>query len=529
MTARWIGDAASMARGLPIPGPRGDRMIADLWELQRMSMSDSTVSHSATAETPTRGARSQGLVLAFLCIAGFMTFLDVSIVNVSLPTIERELKITETTLQYVVTAYGTVLGGCLLLGGRLADSFGRRRILQAGLILFALASLTAGLSQDVVLLVIARGLQGLGAAFIAPAALSLLANTFPEGPARTRALGVWGGVSGVASVFGVMLGGLLTEGPGWRWIFFINVPIGLAAAALAPVIVPESQDSTQRRSFDVAGAAVLTAGLILLIFTLGQVVNWHWGSVKTVGALVGVVILLSAFVMVERRSRTPLIPLSTFKQKVLRNANLTAVFMLGCLVTLFFFASLYMQQVLGYSPIRTGLAYLPIAVIVSVGAGVSQGLVRKVAAKPVLIVGLVLAAIGMVLLWRLPVHATYPADILPAFLVGGLGLGMAFVPIQVAAFAGVDSASSGLAAGLINTSQEAGGALGVAIAAGVAFSRIPGLTAWAGSNPVRIAQARAEVFHEAFLIGAAFAALGVLVALTLPMMRASEQADTPVG
>jgi EmrB/QacA subfamily drug resistance transporter len=529
MTARWIGDAAPMARGLPIPGPRGDRTIADLWELQRMSMSDSTVSHSATAETPTRGARSQGLVLAFLCIAGFMTFLDVSIVNVSLPTIERELKITETALQYVVTTYGTVLGGCLLLGGRLADSFGRRRILQAGLILFALASLTAGLSQDVVLLVIARGLQGLGAAFIAPAALSLLANTFPEGPARTRALGVWGGISGVASVFGVMLGGLLTEGPGWRWIFFINVPIGLAAAALAPVIVPESQDSTQRRSFDVAGAAVLTAGLILLIFTLGQVVNWHWGSVKTVGALVGVVILLSAFVMVERRSRTPLIPLSTFKQKVMRNANLTAVFMLGCLVTLFFFASLYMQQVLGYPPIRTGLAYLPIAVIVSVGAGISQGLVRKVAAKPVLIVGLVLAAIGMVLLWRLPVHATYPADILPAFLVGGLGLGMAFVPIQVAAFAGVDSASSGLAAGLINTSQEAGGALGVAIAAGVAFSRIPGLTAWAGSNPVRIAQARADVFHEAFLIGAAFAALGVLVALTLPMMRASEQADTPVG
>jgi EmrB/QacA subfamily drug resistance transporter len=494
-----------------------------------MSVSDSTVSQSAAAGKPTGGARGPGLVLAFLCIAGFMTFLDVSIVNVSLPTIERELRITETALQYVVTTYGTVLGGFLLLGGRLADTFGRRRVLQAGLIVFALASLTAGLSQTPVLLVVARGLQGLGAALIAPAALSLLANTFAEGPARTRALGIWGGISGVASVAGVILGGLLTEGPGWRWIFFINVPIGLAAAAAAPFIVPESRDPAQRRSFDVAGAAVLTAGLVLLIFTLGQTASWHWGSAKTIGALVGVAILLTAFVMTERRTSTPLIPLSTFKLKVLRNANITAVFMLGTLVTLFFFASLYMQQVLHYSPIRTGLAYVPIAVIVSVGAGISQGLVRKAAAKPVLIAGLVLAAAGMVLLWRLPVHASYPADILPAFLIGGLGLGMAFVPIQVAAFAGVDTANSGLAAGLINTSQEAGGALGVAIAAGIAFSRIPSLTRWAGSNPVRIMQARADVFHEAFLIGAGFAVLGVLVALTLPMMKAPEHDAAPAG
>jgi EmrB/QacA subfamily drug resistance transporter len=494
-----------------------------------MSVSDSTVSQPAAAGKPTGGARSPGLVLAFLCIAGFMTFLDVSIVNVSLPTIERELRITETALQYVVTTYGTVLGGFLLLGGRLADTFGRRRVLQAGLIVFALASLTAGLSQTPVLLVVARGLQGLGAALIAPSALSLLANTFAEGPARTRALGIWGGISGVASVAGVILGGLLTEGPGWRWIFFINVPIGLAAATAAPFIVPESRDPAQRRSFDVAGAAVLTAGLVLLIFTLGQTASWHWGSAKTIGALTGVAILLTTFVMTERRNAAPLIPLSTFKLKVLRNANITAVFMLGTLVTLFFFASLYMQQVLHYSPIRTGLAYVPIAVIVSVGAGISQGLVRKVAAKPVLIVGLVLAAAGMVLLWRLPVHASYPADILPAFLIGGLGLGMAFVPIQVAAFAGVDNANSGLAAGLINTSQEAGGALGVAIAAGIAFSRIPSLTRWAGSNPVRIMQARADVFHEAFLIGAGFAVLGVLVALTLPMMKAPEHDAAPAG
>jgi len=489
-----------------------------------MSISDTAANLSKAADNPVRvNARRPGLILVFLCIAGFMTFLDVSIVNVSLPTIERELKISETTLQYIVTTYGTVLGGCLLLGGRLADSFGRRRILQAGLIVFALASLAAGLSQDAVLLIVARGVQGLGAAFIAPSALSILASTFPEGPERTRALGVWGGLAGIASVVGVMLGGLLTEGPGWRWIFFINVPIGLVAAALAPFIVPEGRDST-RRSFDLAGAVVLTAGLVLLIFALGQTVNWGWGSAKTIGLLLGAVVLLFGFTMIERRTDTPLIPLSTFRLKALRNANLIAICMLGSLVTLFFFASLFMQQVLDYSPIKTGLAYLPIALIVVVGAGVSQGLVKSLAAKPVLIAGLVLATVGLVLLWRVPVHASYPVDVLPAFLVGGLGFGMAFVPIQVAAFSGVREEDSGMAAGLINTSQEAGGALGVAVAASIAFARIPALTRWAGHNPARITQARADVFHEAFIIGAGFALLSVLIAFTLPMMRASEHA-----
>jgi EmrB/QacA subfamily drug resistance transporter len=485
-----------------------------------MSISDSTINRSG-AERPAGGkARHPGVILAFLCVAGFMTFLDVSIVNVSLPTIERELRISETTLQYVVTTYGTVLGGCLLLGGRLADSFGRRRMLQAGLIVFALASLTAGLSHLPAVLVVARGVQGLGAAFIAPSALSLLANTFSEGPERTKALGVWGGISGIASVVGVVLGGLLTEGPGWRWIFFINVPIGLITAALAPFVVPESRDSA-RRGFDVAGAVVLTAGLVLFIFTLGQTVNWGWGSARSIGLLIAAVILLSGFIVVERRASTALIPLSTFRLKVLRNANLIAVCMLGSLVTLFFFASLYMQQVLHYSPVRTGLAYVPIALAVSVGAGVSQNLVKRLAAKPVLIVGLVLATVGLVLLWRLPVHASYPADVLPAFLIGGLGLGLAFVPIQVAAFSGVSPDDSGMAAGLINTSQEAGGAVGVAVAASIAFARIPGLTKWAGHNAARIVQARADVFHEAFIIGAGFALLGVLIAATLPMMRAS--------
>ncbi|WP_344312150.1 MFS transporter [Fodinicola feengrottensis] len=479
-----------------------------------MSMTESTANQVRTARSPS-------LVLAFLCVAGFMTFVDVSIVNVSLPTIERELGITETYLQYVVTAYGTVLGGFLLLGGRLADTFGRRRMLRGGLVGFALASLLAGLAQGPAMLIVARGLQGLGSAFIAPAALSLLTTTFAQGPARTRALGVWGGISGLASVVGVILGGLLTEGPGWRWIFIINVPIGLVAALLAPLVVAESRDPEQRRKFDVAGAVVLTAGLVLLIYTLGQTVSWGWDSAATICCLVAVMVLLTGFVFVERRASAPLIPLSIFRQKVIRGANITAVFMLGTLVTLFFFASLYMQQVLNYSPVTTGLAYLPIAVIISVGAGVSQQLVNKFAAKPVLIVGLVLATSGLLLLWRAPADASYVVDVLPAFLIAGLGLGMAFVPIQVAAFAGVREADSGVAAGLINTSQEAGGALGVAVAATVAFSRVPELVAWAGTDPGRIVQARLSVFHEAFLVGAGLAFAAVLVALTLPMMRAT--------
>jgi EmrB/QacA subfamily drug resistance transporter len=479
-----------------------------------MSITESTAGRPRTARHP-------GLVLAFLCVAGFMTFLDVSIVNVSLPTIERELDISETFLQYVVTAYGTVLGGFLLLGGRLADTFGRRRMLRAGLVVFAVASLMAGVAGDSTMLIVARGLQGLGSAFIAPAALSLLTNTFAEGPARTRALGIWGGISGLASVVGVILGGLLTEGPGWRWIFFINVPIGIAAALLAPLIVAESRDGLRRKNFDVAGAVVLTAGLVLFVYTLGQTVTWGWGSGRTIGCLAAAVVLLAGFVLVERRASTPLVPLSIFKIKAMRTANITAVFMLGTLVTLFFFASLYMQQVLNYSPVTTGLAYIPIALVVSVGAGISQGLVSKVAAKPVLIAGLLLAAVGMLLLWRVPVDASYATDILPAFLIGGLGLGMAFVPIQVAAFTGVQKADAGLAAGLINTSQEAGGALGVAVAATIAFSRVPELVAWAGNDQGRILEARASVFHEAFLIGAGLAVLAVLVALTLPRMRTS--------
>ncbi|MFB9574696.1 MFS transporter [Streptomyces yanii] len=474
-----------------------------------------------------RAVRRPGLILAFLCVAGLMTFLDVTVVNVALPSIEESLHISEAYLQYVVTGYGTVLGGFLLLGGRLADTFGRRRMLRTGLIVFAAASLLAGIAQGATMLITARAVQGLGAAFIAPAALSLLTNTFAEGSERNKALGVWGAMGGLASVAGVILGGLFTEGPGWRWIFFINVPIGLAAAFAAPFILPESRSEERRKSFDTAGAILLTATLVLTIYTLGQTIDVGWLSTRTLGSLAVAAVLLIAFLVVEQRAQSPLIPLSIFRRRVLTMANIVAILLFGTLVTLFFFASLFMQMVLDYSPIRAGLAYAPLALITAVGAGVASKLITRIAAKPVLLTGLALTFIGMLMLWRLPSDSTYVSHVLPAFLVVGLGLGISFVPLQIAAFTGVEKSESGLAAGLIGTSQEAGGALGVAVAATIAFSATRGLEKWAHGDPDLIREARTSVFHHAFVVGAWFAVGAIVIALLLPMMRTSEHDGIP--
>ncbi|SEF47156.1 drug resistance transporter, EmrB/QacA subfamily [Actinacidiphila yanglinensis] len=454
------------------------------------------------------------LILAFLSIAAFMTFLDVSIVNVALPTIEAKLAIPTTQLPYVVTTYGMLLGGFVLLCGRLADTYGRRRTLRIGLTLFALASLVAGLAQNAVMLITARGAQGLGAALIATSALSLLTSNFAEGPARTKALGVWGALSGLASVAGVTLGGVLTDGPGWRWIFFINVPIGLAGALVAPLVVDESRGAGRGASFDVPGALLLTSGLVVLIFTLGRTVDDSGVPAALVtGGFVLAALLLAGFLLVERRAAAPLIPLGVFRRPSLRAANITAVLLLGNVVTLFFFASLFMQQALGYSPMRTGLAYVPLAVVVAVGAGTASQLVTRFAARPVLLAGLALVLGGMLLLWRAPADSSYPTDILPAFLIAGLGLGTAFVPLQVVAFAGVEEGEAGLAAGLINTSQEVGGALGLAVAATFAFRDLDRLTRHAHGVPSLVREARVQVFHDAFLVGAGLVAAGLAVAL----------------
>jgi len=457
-----------------------------------------------------------------------MVFLDVSIVNVALPSIQTSLHVSEATLPYVVTAYGTVLGGFLLFGSRLADAFGRRRLLRIGLAVFGTASLVAGLSTDPTMLFVARGVQGLGSALIAPAALSTLTTTFAEGPERTKALGVWGALTGIASVCGVVFGGLLTQGPGWRWIFFINVPIALAALLSAPAVLPESREGSRRR-FDVAGAVVLTGALLLLIYTLDEAISAGWAEARILGGIAGAVVLLGAFVAVERRADAPLVPFSVFRLPALRSANLATLFLLGCVVTVFFFASLFMQQVLGYSALKTGMAYVPLAVIVAVGAGLASGVVAKVPAKLVLTAGLVMATGGLLMLSRLPGHAGYAADVLPAFLIIGLGMGLAFVPLQIAAQTGVQEHQAGLAAGLINTSQEVGGALGVAVAASIAFSRIADLTRRAHGNAALILEGRTSVFHHAFFVGSCFAAGALLISLVLLRIPAAEADQRPMN
>jgi EmrB/QacA subfamily drug resistance transporter len=459
-------------------------------------------------------------VLAFLSIAQFMVFLDVSIVNVALPSIERGLRISEANLPYVVTLYGTALGGFLLFGSRLADTFGRRRMLRAGLVLFGAASLASGLAHEQALLFAARGAQGLGASLIAPAALSILTTTFTGGAERARALGLWGALTGLASVAGVILGGVLSDGPGWRWIFFINVPVAVIAAATATRVLPES--SGPRRRFDITGAVALTAGLLALIYGLDDAISSGWGSAMVLASLIAAAVFLAAFAAVERRAEAPLVPFAIFRSPTLRYANIASLFMLGAVVTLFFFSSLFMQQVLGYSPLRTGLAYVPIAAIVAVGAGIASNAVAKVPARALLALGLLLVTAGLALMALVPAGASYPARILPPFLMIGLGMGLSFVPLQIAAQAGVPADRAGLAAGLINTSQEAGGALGVAVAATFAFRRVAALTAAAHGIPHLILAARTTVFHDGFAVGTAFAVVALLISVTLlpPIPRA---------
>jgi EmrB/QacA subfamily drug resistance transporter len=452
-------------------------------------------------------------VLAFLCVAQFMVFLDVSIVNVALPAIERGLTISEANLPYVVTLYGTALGGFLLFGSRLADTFGRRRVLRAGLALFGAASLASGLAQDQALLFAARGAQGLGSALIAPAALSVLTTTFTGGTERARALGIWGALTGVASVAGVILGGVLTDGPGWRWIFLVNVPVAVIAVTAAPRVLPESRG--ERRPFDIPGAATLTAGLLALIYGLDDAISRGWHSGVVIASLIAAAVLLAAFTVAERRAVAPLLPIGVFRSATLRYANLGTLFLLGTVVTLFFFASLFMQQVLGYSPMRAGLAYVPLAVVVAVGAGAASSAISRVPAKAILALGLLLVAGGMVLMARMPSDAGYLAQVLPAFLMTGVGMGLSFVPLQIAAQANVPAERAGLAAGLISTSQEVGGALGVAAAATLAFRRVPSLTAAAHGDPRLIEAARTTVFHDGFAAGATFAVIALLISVVL--------------
>ena len=465
--------------------------------------------------------RAKNLALLLLAMTQFVIVIDASIVNVALPSIGSHLHFSHNDLSWVVNAYTLTFGGFLLLGGRLADLLGRRRMFMLGLVVFSLASLGGGLAQSEGWLIVARAVQGLGAAIVSPAALSILTTTFAEGLERNRALGIWGAVAGAGGAVGVLLGGILTSGLSWRWVLFVNVPIGIAAAVMAPRLLVESRSEDESKTFDIPGAVTVTAGLALLVYGVVQAVNDGWGATATLERLAGAVVLIAAFLVIELRSRHPLMPFSIFRLRTLRGANIVGLLIGMSLFSMFFFISLYLQLVLHYSAIETGLAYLPLAVGIILSAGAASQLVTRFGFKSVLIAGLLLIAAGLV--WFSRVHApggSYPADVLGPSLLAAVGLGFAFVPGTIAAVAGIEPHQAGLASGLINTSQQVGGALGLAILATVANSRTQSLL-HAGVHDASIALTKG--FDRAFLVGAGFAIAGAILAAVLISSRDSRE------
>lgn len=406
--------------------------------------------------------------LAVLVAAQFMVVLDIAIVNVALPTIKTDLHFSQESLQWVVTAYSILFGGVLLLGGRMADLLGRRRLFMAGLTLFTVSSLLDGLAWSEGSLISFRAAQGLGAALLAPAALSILTTTFQEGRERNLALGIWGAVSGSGAAAGVLLGGALTSAFSWSWIFFVNVPVGALVLALSPFLLRESRASLGHRHFDVAGAASVTGGLMLLVYALTRASQHGWATATTIGLIGGAAALLATFIVVEVRSSAPLLPLRIFRLRTLSGSNAAALFSGAAIFSQFFLLTLYMQQVLHYSALQTGAAYITFTLTIIVFSGVSQAVVTRVGIRRVLPVGLAVATVALLLYTRLPVHGHYFWDLFPAFLIGGIGMAFVFVPMSIGALAGVGRRDAGVASGLLNTSQQIGGAIGVAIATTIA-------------------------------------------------------------
>ena len=453
-------------------------------------------------------AERRWLALGLLCTAQFVVVLDASIVNVALPSIGKALDFSHENLSWIVNAYVLTFGGFLLLGGRLADHLGRRRVFMFGLVLFALASLVGGFSNSEGMLIAARAVQGLGAAILSPSALSIVTTTFRDGAERNKALGVWGAVAGSGGAAGVLLGGVLTDGLGWEWVLWVNVPIGLGAALLAPTLVAESRSESGTRSFDLAGAISVTAGLSVLVYALVDATDAGWGSTQTIGLLALSLALIVAFVFIELRSEAPLVPFRIFRLRTLTGANVVGVLIGASLFSMFFFISLYMQQVLGYSAIHAGLSYLPLALTIIVTAGVASQLVTKVGFKPVLAAGMLFIAAGLIWFGQVSVGGGFLTDILWPSELAAIGLGLAFVTSTIAAVSGVDATEAGLASGLINTSQQVGGALGLAVLATIANT-----TTKNASGPP--AQALTDGFQAAFLGGAAIAILGLVATLVL--------------
>jgi EmrB/QacA subfamily drug resistance transporter len=408
------------------------------------------------------------LGLAVLVAAQFMVVLDVAIVNVALPSIRTDLHFSEESLQWVVTAYSILFGGFLLLGGRMADILGRRRLFAAGLVLFSVSSLLDGLAWSSGSLIGFRALQGLGAALLAPAALSILMTMFPEGRERNVALGVFGAASGSGGAAGVLLGGALTSAFNWSWIFFINVPVGAAVLAVTPFLLRESRAEMRHRHFDLAGAASITGGLMLLVYAMTRATQHGWGTLETIGLIAASVALVVSFVVIELRSKAPLLPLGIFRLRTLTASNVAGFLLAGALFSQFFLLTLYMQQVLHYSAIETGVAYLTLTLAIITFAAVAQGIVTRIGVRWPMTIGLGMSAAALVLFTRLPVDGSYFWDLFPGFLLSGIGLALAFVPMTIAALVGVKETDAGVASGLINTSQQIGGAVGLAVATTIA-------------------------------------------------------------
>ncbi|HET8652835.1 MAG TPA: MFS transporter, partial [Gaiellaceae bacterium] len=460
------------------------------------------------------------LALALLAAVQFMVVLDIAIVNVALPSIQTDLGFSQENLQWVISAYALLFGGLLLLGGRAADLLGRRRMFIVGTVVFSAASLLSGFAWSDDALIVARALQGLGAAIITPAALSILTTTFTEGRERNAALGVWGAVGAFGAVAGVLLGGVLTDLLSWEWIFYINVPVGLTALVLAPFLLTESRD-VHVKSFDAVGAVLVTGGLITLVYAITQANDLGWGSAETVGLFSAAGVLLAGFVGWELRAKEPLVPFSIFRVKTLTAANIAGLILGTVTFSMFLMLTLYMQQVLGYSPMKTGVAYLAVAGTAIVWSGVAAQLVNRVGVKPVIALGMTFLTTGLLYFTQVSVDGSYLGDLLPGFLVIAAGLGFSFVPISIAALAGVRHSEAGLASGLFNTSQQIGGALGIAALSAIATSRTSDELAAGTAAP----KALTDGFEAAFIWGGVVAAIGIVVALVL--VRRSEL-ETPV-
>ena len=461
------------------------------------------------------------LVLVLVCLAQFMVILDATIVNVALPSIQTDLEMTEANLQWVVNSYALLFGGFLLLGGRAGDLIGRKRVFLAGVIVFTAASLVCGLAQSETWLILARGVQGLGAALVSPAALSIVTTTFKEGAERTKAMGVWAAIAVGGGAVGLLLGGILTDAFSWPWIFFVNVPVGIAAFVLSLRLVPESKDEHSHKSFDLAGAVTVTGGLVALVYGIVRSSQAGWGSAEVLGFMGLAAVLLLAFVVIESRSAEPLVRLSIFSVRTVRGANV-AMFIVACgLFAMFFFNTLYLQRVLGFSPLEAGLAFLPFTLGIIIGAGLSQKLLPALGAREVPLIGLTLAVAGLLLFLRLTPDGTYLVDLLPGIMLTSIGMGLTFVPVTLIATSGIPAGDAGLASGLFNTSQQIGGALGLAVLSTIATSKTTGVLESLGRAPNEgdTASALVDGFHYAWLGSAVLLAFGAAMLLALLRRR----------